>query len=141
MGAAGDLGTDKGGFGVEHIGVDPLQVVAALVVVAVAGGGGEVGGVDLISLHGGQNLALVVLRRLVNLIKAGTQAFQNRFPVFIHSPADAKLFVHLLNFHDFHPFLRISHTNADYNRQVRKWQAKSPAEVKILQSVEKTATM
>ena len=105
MGAAGDLGPHQGGLGVEHVGVDPLQVVPALVVIAVAGGGGEVGGVDPVFLHGCQDLALVILRCLVDGVKPLPQVPQHRFTIFIDSPADAQLFIHLLNFHGFHPFL------------------------------------
>ena len=73
MGAAGDLGPHQGCLRVEDVGVDPLQVVPALVVVAVAGGGGEVGGVHPIFLHGGHHLGLVVLGHLVDAVKAGAQ--------------------------------------------------------------------
>ena len=74
VGAAGDLGPHQRGLGVEHVGVDPLQIVPPLVVVAVAGGGGEVGGVDPVFLHGGDDLGLVELRILIDFVKAGRRS-------------------------------------------------------------------
>ena len=103
VGAAGDLGPHQGRLRVEHVGVHPLQVVPAVVVVAVAGGGGKVGGVHPVFLHGVQDLALVVLRRLVDGVEPGPQVPEHRLAVFIHSPADAQLFIHGLNFHGHPP--------------------------------------
>ncbi|CAN4044771.1 Peptidase propeptide and YPEB domain, partial [Dysosmobacter welbionis] len=94
MGAAGDLGTDQSRLRVEHIGVHSLQVVPAVIVVAVAGGGGKVGGVYPVFLHGGQDLALVVLCRLINDVEPGPQVPEHRLAVFIDRPADAELFIH-----------------------------------------------
>ena len=59
MGAAGDLGPHQGGLGVKNVGVDPLQPLPAVVVVAVARGGGEVVGPHPVFLHGGEDLGLV----------------------------------------------------------------------------------
>ena len=73
MGAAGDLGPHQGCLCMEHVGIDPLQIIPALVIVAVAGGGGEVGGVHPVFLHGHQHLCLIVLRGLVNGIKPGAE--------------------------------------------------------------------
>ena len=102
MGAAGDLRAHQGGLRVKDVRVDSLQVIPALVVVAVAGGGGKVGGVDPVFLHGGQNLALVILRGPVNRVKPGTQGGQYRLAVFIYLPADAQMRVNL--FHHSHSF-------------------------------------
>ena len=124
MGAAGDLRSDQSGLSVEHVGVDPLQIVPALVVVAVAGGGGEMGGVDPVFLHGGQHLALVVLCRLVDGVKSGAQVPQNGLAVFIDSPADAQLFVHRFNFHDKTSFFRFFCTIGYYNSLAAGWQEK-----------------
>ena len=105
VGAAGDLGPHQGRLRVEHVGVHPLQVVPAVVVVAVAGGGGKVGGVHPVFLHSVEHLALVVLRRLVDGVEPGPQVPQHRLAVFIHRPADAQLFIHGLNFHGLPPLL------------------------------------
>ncbi len=86
----------------EDVRVDPLQIVAALVVVAVAGGGGEMGGVNPVFLHSGQNFALVVLRCPVNGVKPGPQGGQDRLAAFVYRPADAELSIYL--FHDVHSF-------------------------------------
>ena len=96
MGAAGDLGTHQGGLRMEDVGIDPLQVVPALVVIAVASGGGEVGGVHPVFLHGADDLALVVLRHGVDGVEPLAQVPQHGFPVFVYSPADAQLLIHFL---------------------------------------------
>ena len=83
----------------EHVGVDPFQVVPALVVVAIAGGGGEVGGIDPVFLHGGEDLALVVLRRLIDGFKPGAQILQDLLAERVHRGADAQLLIHLLDIH------------------------------------------
>ena len=80
----------------KDIGVDPLQIVAALVVVTVAGGGSKVGGVHPVFLHGVKDLGLVVLRHLIDTLKALFQTRQNLLTKFIHSRADAKLSVHCI---------------------------------------------
>ena len=86
----------------EDVGVDPLQIIPTLVVVAVASGGGEVGGVDPVFLHGGQNLALVVLRGPINAIEPGAKGVQHGFTVFVYLPADTQLLIDF--YHDFHSF-------------------------------------
>ena len=45
VGAAGNLRPHQRSLRVEHICIDPFQIVPALVIVAVAGGGGKVGGI------------------------------------------------------------------------------------------------
>ena len=75
----------------KHVGVDPLQVVPPLVVIAVAGGSGEVGGVDPVFLHGRQHLGLVVFSRLVNGGKAFLQVPEHGLSVFVDSLADTQL--------------------------------------------------
>ena len=93
VGAAGDLGADQGRLGVEYIGVDPLQAVPAVVVIAVAGGSGEVVGPHPVFLHRQQDLGLVGLRRPVNGIKAVPQGFQHGLAPPADLPTEAHLFV------------------------------------------------
>ena len=99
MSAAGDLGTDESGFGVEAVCVDLLQCVATIIVVTIAGGCGKVGGVDAVFLHGMENLALVDLRNLVHLAETLHKIGENGFAVFINFCADAERCVHFLDFH------------------------------------------
>ena len=99
MSAAGDLGTHQSSLRVEHIGVDPLQVVPALVIVAVTGGSGEMGGVHPVFLHGRKDLTLVVLCRLVDGFKPGTQMLQDLLAEGIYSGTDTQLLIHLLDIH------------------------------------------
>ena len=80
----------------ENVGIDPFQIVPALIVVAVAGGGGKVGGVHPVFLHGVNDLALVVLRHGVDGVEPLPQIPQHGLAVFIDSPADAQLLIHLL---------------------------------------------
>ena len=99
MGAAGDLGTHQGRLRVEAVGVDPLQVVPAHVVVAVARGLGEAGGVDPVLLHGPEDLGLVVLGDAVDLREPLPQAREHRLAVLIDAPADAEALIHRFKFH------------------------------------------
>ena len=99
VGAAGNLRPHQRSLRVEHICIDPFQIVPALVIVAVAGGGGEVGGIYPIPLHGGQDLGLIVFRRLVDGVKPVPQLRNDPLSVFIDSRADAQLFVHGFHFH------------------------------------------
>ena len=99
VGAAGDLRPHQRSLRVEHICIDPFQIVPALVIVAVAGGGGKVGGIYPILLHGGQDLGLIVFRRLVDGVKPVPQLRNDPLSVFIDSCADAQLFVHGFHFH------------------------------------------
>ena len=69
MGAAGDLGTDQSGLGVKHVGIHPLQIVPAVVIIAVAGGGGKAGGTDPIFLHSPDHLGLIVFCYLIDFGK------------------------------------------------------------------------
>ncbi len=93
MGAAGDLGADQGRLGVEDIGVDLLQALPALIVVAVAGGGGKVVGPDAAALHGGEDLGLVVLRPAVNGPEAVLQPLQHLLPPPVDGGAEAHFFI------------------------------------------------
>ena len=81
-------------------GVDPFQVVPALVVIAIAGGGGEVGGVDPVLLHGAEDLGLVVLGGAVNVREAVPEALQRRLPIAVNSGADPQGLVDGLQFHE-----------------------------------------
>ena len=46
VGTTGDVGSNQSGFRMEYISIDLLQLVTALVVIAIAGGGGKAGGAD-----------------------------------------------------------------------------------------------
>ena len=93
MGSAGDLGADQSSLGVEDVCVNLFQTVPALVVVAVAGGGGKVVGSDTAALHGGQNLGLVVLCAAVNGLKAFLQLLQDLLPTPVHGAAESHFFI------------------------------------------------
>ena len=93
MGAAGDLGAHQRRLGAEAVGVDPLQIVAALVVVAVAGGEIEVIGGQPVLLHGGDDLHLVGLGNGVDLGKALRQTGENLLAEGEHGIADAESFI------------------------------------------------
>ena len=99
VGAAGDLGADQGSLRVEHIGIDPLQIVPALIIIAVTGGSGKVRGIDPVFLHGGQDLALVVLRGLIDCVKPLPQSTKNGFSILINSRTHAQLLIHRFHFH------------------------------------------
>ena len=71
MGAAGDLGPDQRRLRVEHVGIDTLQIVPALVIVAVAGRGGEVCRVHAVFLHRADDFCLIELSDLFDSGKAG----------------------------------------------------------------------
>ena len=93
MGAAGDLRPDQGRFRMKYIGVHPLQVVPAQVIVAVAGSGREAGRTDPVFLHGVDHLRLVVFRYLVNGGKTILQAFQHLFAPGVHGRGDAHFLI------------------------------------------------
>ena len=105
VGAAGDLGTHQRRLGAEAVGVDPLQIVAALVVVAVAGGEIEVIGGQPVFLHGGDDLHLVGLGNGVDLGEALRQTGENLLAEGEHGIADAEGFV--LFGHDLYLTLEI----------------------------------
>ena len=79
MGAADDLRTDQSGLRMKGVRIDPLQGVAAQIVVAVAAGGSKAGGADPVFLHGRDDLGLVVFRDAVNGVEAGTQRCEQFF--------------------------------------------------------------
>ena len=95
VGAAGDLRAHQRGLGVEHVGVDPLQIVPAEIVIAVAGGSGEAGGGDPVFLHRPQHLGLIVFRNLVNGGEAVFQLLQRPLAVGIYRRGDPHGFVKL----------------------------------------------
>ena len=68
----------------EHICVDPLQIISAEVIIAIAGGTHEAGCADFILLHGPENLRLIVLCHLVNDSKAILQSCNGFLTVGIH---------------------------------------------------------
>ncbi len=90
MGAAGDLRPHQRRLRTEAVGVDPLQRVPPLVVVAVAGGEVEVVGGHAVFLHGGDDLELVLLGDTVDGVKAGTEIGQNGIGKGQHRRGDAQ---------------------------------------------------
>ena len=66
MGAVDELHPHQGVLGAENVGVDLIQGVPAQIVVAVAGGAGEVGLRHPVFLEGRQHLAGVLLRNGVD---------------------------------------------------------------------------
>ena len=97
MSAAGDLRAHQGGLRAEAVGVDTLQRVTALVVVAVAGGEVEVVGGQIVLLHGGDDLQLVGLGDTIDGREAALQTGQDALGEVQHGTADAQggvVFVH-----------------------------------------------
>ena len=78
----------------EHVRVDLLQPVPAVVVVPVAGGGGEVVGPHPVPLHGGEDLGLVDLRRPVNLLESVCQPGKDGLPPVKDLTAHAQLLIY-----------------------------------------------
>ena len=95
MGAAGDLGAHQRGLGVEYVGIDPLQIVPAEIVIAVASGCGEAGGGDPVLLHRPQHLCLIMLRDLVDGGEAVFQLLQRPLAVGVYRRGDPHGFVKL----------------------------------------------
>ena len=93
MGAAGDLGTHQRRLDAEAVGVDTLQRVAALIVVAVAGGEVEMVGGQPVLLHGGDDLHLVGLGDGVNIGEAILQVGEDALTKGEHGVADAQSFI------------------------------------------------
>ena len=108
MGAAGDLGPHQGRLGAEAVGIYPLQVVPALVVIAVACGEVEVGGVHPVFLHGGDDLGLVELRHLVNVPELVCQPLQHLLAEAQHLIADTQPVINGIGIRHFSSFLPIS---------------------------------
>ncbi len=94
MGAAGDLGAYQGGLRVKDIGVDALQRVPAVVVIAVARGGGKMSGVDPVFLQGQQDFILVIFGDLVNARKALGQHAQDLLAKAVNGGRDAQTLIH-----------------------------------------------
>ncbi len=94
MGAAGNLRTHQGSLGVKHIGIDPLQVVPAEIIIAIAGGAHKTGSRNLVLLHGPQHLGLVMLCHLVHGVKAFLQTGNGLFAVCVNGRRDAHGLIH-----------------------------------------------
>ena len=103
--AAGDLGAHECGLGVEAVGIDALEIVAPGIVVAVARGGGKVRRVDAIFLHRTDDLALVVFRDAVDLVKARAQTGEHLLAEAVHRRRDAERGVHGLCIHRSSPYI------------------------------------
>ena len=99
MGAAGDLGPDQRRLRVEHVGIDALQIVPALVVVAVAGGEVKVGGIETILVHGGENFGLIILGNVVHTGHFLVQSVQYSLSKIQHLRTDAQLLIHFIGGH------------------------------------------
>ena len=97
VGAAGDLGTHQRRLGVEHGGVDILQVVPSLVIVAVARGEIEVPRRQIVLLHGGNDLGLVMLGDSVNAAELPAQVLQHLLAERKHLIRNAHLGVHAVS--------------------------------------------
>ena len=99
MSAAGDLGPDQRRLCVKHIGIDALQIVPALVVVAVAGGEVKVGGIETILVHGGENFGLIILGNVVHTGHFFVQSVQYSLSKIQHLRTDAQLLIHFIGGH------------------------------------------
>ena len=103
--AAGDLGAHERGLRVEAVGIDALEIVAPGVVVAVARGGGKVRRVDAVFLHRADDLALVVFRDAVDLVKPRAQTGEHLLAEAVHRRRDAERGVHGLCIHRSSPYI------------------------------------
>ena len=77
----------------KYIGVHPLQIVPAQVIIAVAGGGREAGRADPVFLHGVDDLGLVIFRHLVDGGKTVLQALQHLFAPGVHGRGDTHFLI------------------------------------------------
>ena len=108
MGAAGDLGPHQRRLGAEDAGINTLQIVPAVVVVAVAGGGVEVHGGQPVFLHGLYHLGLIVLRHGVDVGELGHDLRQHRRAEIQHPLGNAHLGVQFIGGHILSPYWRFS---------------------------------
>ena len=130
MGTAGNLRPHQRRLGMKHIGIDLFQPVSALVVVAVACGGGKAGCADLVLLHGVQHLALIDLRAPVNFPEARLQPVQHGLPQIADLLRDSKGAVHLFQrCHGLSPLFSVhsSHTLLCRRRSVKQVAPSFPA--------------
>ncbi len=80
MGAVDELDAHQSSLRTKEVSINFVQLVPAQIVVAVAGGGGEVLGADAVFLHSQEDLGLVDLRPLVDGPEAVRQTGQDFFP-------------------------------------------------------------
>ena len=99
MGAAGDLRAHQRGLGVKGVGVDALEIVAAHVVIAIAGGGGKALGADAVFLHRADDLGLIILRHAVDLIEPLPECRQNVLSKLKDLRTYAEVLIHRFGLH------------------------------------------
>ena len=102
VGAAGDLRANQRILRVEVVGIHLLEAVPSDVIVAVAGGAGEVCLSDVGILHRLDNAQLIDLRDGVDFVKPVPKALQNRLCKGKDPVGDAKLLIDRRFFCVFH---------------------------------------
>ena len=99
MRAAGDLRPHERSLGVERVGIDALELIAADVVIAIARRGGKAGRADAIFLHGGKHLGLIGLCDAVYGRKAFPQSVQHPLAEGTHLRRDTERTIDLFCVH------------------------------------------
>ena len=99
MRAAGDLRAHERGLGVECVGIDALELVAADVVIAIARRCGKAGRADAVFLHGGKHLGLIGLCDAVYGRKALPQSVQHPLAEGTHLRRDTERTIDLFCVH------------------------------------------
>ena len=99
MRAAGDLRPHERSLGVERVGIDALELVAADVVIAIARRCGKAGRADAVFLHGGKHLGLIGLCDAVYGRKAPPQSVQHPLAEGTHLRRDTERTIDLFCVH------------------------------------------
>ena len=109
--AADELRAHEGALGMEGIGVDALERVAAGVIVAVSGGAGEAGGVHAVVLHRQKHLCLVLLGDGVDGVKARAQRREDVLAEGAYARINAEIGINIMHGINDASFLK-KHGNA-----------------------------
>lgn len=96
MGAAGDLGADKGVLAAENMGIHPFQRVPSVIVITVAGASVHVLCADPVFLECLQDLELIVLSGLINAMETFFQSTADLTSIIQDRFADAAFLIHVI---------------------------------------------
>ena len=80
----------------EAVGIDTLQVVPPVVIIAVTGRHVKMGGIDAVFLHGADHLRLVVFGDRFNALKLSANFAQNLFAEIQYGRGDPQLCVYIM---------------------------------------------
>ena len=108
MSTAGDLGPHQRCLRAKDMGIDALQIVPSVIIVAVAGGGIEMHGGQAVGLHGLDHLGLIVLRHGVDVGELRNDLLQNLCAEVQYFLGNAHLGVQFVGGHGVSPYFRRS---------------------------------